>query len=251
MDKGDGNRTVDPLSGDALARMDEVSRDYVLKRGKLLSQYVERMNRLRLGPELDALEMQYLKECADLRTQYLATTLNGTKISGEETMLEENIPAELNAFLGKPGEAVPAVDPADLKAVWMYCQETRAQHPQAFVGYSVEIFRQLCSPNADLKAVWYRSTMLGLLEAMLESACAGGKLTENAFTVVAQMQLQWMGVGTVHRGLPFDVGEFLGQVHGLSLYRSEERKEFPVHQGSCITLVRKESEPERKHSGRM
>jgi hypothetical protein len=214
MDKDDRNRSVDPFSGDALARMDEVSREYVLKRGKILSKYVERMNGLRLGPELDALEIQYQKECADLYTQY---AIEMTKRVGEKTMLEESIP-ELDGFIGKPGEAVPAVDPADLKAVWAYQQETAARYPQGGVFTGMGVLKHLCSPGADVRAVWYRSMMLGLLERMLESAWPGGKPSEAAFTVTSRMELKWMGVGVPSRGLPFDVGEFLGQVHGLSQY---------------------------------
>ena len=58
----------------------------------------------------------------------------------EEHMPEVDMP-ELNAFLGKPGDAVPTIDPAGLKAVWTHYQEMRAQHPQAFVGTGIEIFR--------------------------------------------------------------------------------------------------------------
>jgi hypothetical protein len=214
MDKDDRNRTVDPFSGDALARMDEVSREYVLKRGKILSKYVERMNGLRLGPELDALEIQYQKECADLYTQY---AIEMTKRVGEKTMLEESIP-ELDSFIGKPGDLVPVVAPADLKALWTYSQDLRAENPTGGVGTGIEIFRQMCSPGANTGAVWYRCQMLGLLAMMLESAWVGGKLTEAAFTVAAQMELKRMGFGVAQKGLPFDVGEFLGQVYGLSQY---------------------------------
>jgi hypothetical protein len=43
-------------------------------------------------------------------------------------------------------------------------------------------------------------------------------LTDAVFTVAAQMELKRMGFGIAQKGLPFDVGEFLGQVHGLSQY---------------------------------
>jgi hypothetical protein len=214
VDKDDRNRTVDPFSGDALARMDEVSREYVLKRGKILSKYVERMNGLRLGPELDALEIQYQKECADLYTQY---AIEMTKRVGEKTMLEESIP-ELDSFIGKPGEAVPAVDPADMKAVWAYQQETAARYPQGGVFTGMGVLKHLCSPGADIRAVSYRSMMLGLLELMLESAWPGGKPSESTFKVASRTELRWMAVGVPSRGLPFDVQTFLGEVRGEAMY---------------------------------
>jgi hypothetical protein len=242
----------DPFSGDALARMDEVSRDYILKRGKLLSKYIDRMNGLRLGPELDALEIQCQKECADLYTQYLiemtkrsqedavqknmgqggrdafsrgvnwrrgGTSNAGTKISGEKTMLAENIP-ELDRLVGKPGDAVPVVDPADLKVLWTYSQELRAKYPNGGVATGIEVFKHMCSPGADTRAVSYRCQMLGLLELMLEFAWPGGQPSEAAFKVASRMALRWMSVGVPQKGLAFDLEGFLAEVQGELMYNA-------------------------------
>lgn len=126
----------------------------------------------------------------------------------EENMPEQREP-EFDQLFGKPGESVPTVAPADLKALWTYGQELRVQHPNAHVGTDIKIFKHICSPGADTAAVWYRCSMLSLLEAMLESTWSGGQLSETALTVAAQMELKWMGVGKTHPGLPFDVGSFL------------------------------------------
>ena len=141
-------------------------------------------------------------------------------------MAEEKTPeqsrSELDNLFGKAGELVPAVDPADLKALWTYGQELRVQYPNGGVGTDIKIFKHMCSPGADTGAVWYRCAMLSLLEGMLESAWPGGQLSETALTVAAQIELKWMGVGKAHHELPFDVGNFLAQVHGMSLYNSTQ-----------------------------
>ena len=136
----------------------------------------------------------------------------------EESLPNDHMP-ELDLLIGKADDPVPSVDPADLKKLWTYSQEVRAKYGNRCVATGIEVLKLMCSPGADTRAVSYRCSMLGLLEMMLESAWAGGQLSENAFTVAAQMELKWMGVGEVYRGLPFDAGEFLGQVHGVSLYK--------------------------------
>jgi hypothetical protein len=133
-------------------------------------------------------------------------------------MFEENIP-ELAAFIGKAGDLVPAVDPADLKALWQHDQELRAQYPNGGVATGIEFLKRIISPGADTGAVTYRCQMLGLLAMVLEPAWPGGQLSEAAFEAAAQIELKWMGVGVPQKGLPFDAEEFLAQVHGMSLYK--------------------------------
>jgi hypothetical protein len=75
-------------------------------------------------------------------------------------------------------------------------------------------WKRLCSPGADIRAVSYRCSMLGLLEMMLRAAWTGGELSENAFKVAAMMDLDWMAVGVVQNGLPFSLEGFLAEVKG-------------------------------------
>jgi hypothetical protein len=117
---------------------------------------------------------------------------------------------EINGFIGKAGEPVPVVDVADIKVMWTHSQELKAQHPGGST-VSVDIWKQLCSPGADVRAVFYRCSMLGLLEMMLRAAWTGGELSENAFKVVATMDLDWMQVGVVQNGLPFNLEGFLAE----------------------------------------
>jgi hypothetical protein len=119
--------------------------------------------------------------------------------------------SELDALIGKAGEPVPVVDAADIKVMWTYGLELKAQHPGG-VAVGMDVWKQLCSPGADIRAVAYRYGMLGLLEMMLRAAWTGGELSENAFKVAARMDLVWMPVGVVRNGLPFSLEGFLAEV---------------------------------------
>jgi hypothetical protein len=138
----------------------------------------------------------------------------------EERMPDEHIP-ELDLFIGKAGDAVPAVDPADLKQLWTYSQELRAKYPNGGIATGIEVLKHMCSPGADTRAVSYRCQMLGLLELMLESAWPGGQPSESAFKVAARMELRWMGVGVPQKGLPFDAERFLAEIRGESMYGAQ------------------------------
>jgi hypothetical protein len=41
---------------------------------------------------------------------------------------------DLSELLGKPGESVPVVAAADIKAMWAYCQTPKAEHPEYAEG---------------------------------------------------------------------------------------------------------------------
>lgn len=96
--------------------------------------------------------------------------------------------------------------------MWDHLQELKAQHPRGGVGVEVGIWKQLCSPGADIRAVSYRCQMLGLLEIMLRAAWTGGELSANAFKVAARMDTHWMAVDVVQNVSPFSVEGFLGEV---------------------------------------
>jgi hypothetical protein len=119
---------------------------------------------------------------------------------------------DLSELLGKPGESVPVVDAADLKTMWTYCQQLKAEHPEGGVAVGVSVWKQLLAPGVDIKAVGYRFGTLSILDRMLRPAWAGGAPTENAFKVAAKMDLNWARVGVVRNGLPFNLEGFLAEV---------------------------------------
>ena len=116
--------------------------------------------------------------------------------------------SEVDDFFGKPGESVPVVDAADIKAMWAYCQKLRSEHPECAgggVAIGMCVWKQILAPGVDIRAVNYRFSMLGLLEVMLQAAWTLGEPTENTFKVVARMDLKWAQVGVPQNGLPFEL----------------------------------------------
>jgi hypothetical protein len=95
----------------------------------------------------------------------------------------------------------------------------------------VGIWKQLCSPGADIRAVSYRCQMLGLLEIMLRAAWTGGELSANAFKVAARMDTHWMAAGVVQnvRTCPRSVWRgFLGKCLQKRSATLKQRREHPL-----------------------
>lgn len=114
----------------------------------------------------------------------------------------------LEAMIGKPGEAVPVVEVEDIKAVYRLHQELGARHPGKQVAVGMSLLQSAC-PEADIRAVAYRCSMLQMLERLLQPAWDGGQLSENSFKAAAKLDLEWMPVGVVKKGLPLDLEMFL------------------------------------------
>jgi len=131
----------------------------------------------------------------------------------------------LSELFGKPGDPVPAVDPADLATVWEVGQEANAHareiglKPGQTVGVDIGIYKSVCQPGADVRAACFRLMMtqaLGMMEhkelAHLEE---NEQLRDAVFKVAARFPMRWVGEGPMH-GLPFDVEAFLRDVQGES-----------------------------------
>lgn len=134
----------------------------------------------------------------------------------------------LQQFIGKPGTPVPEVDPADVKAVWAYGQDTRRQYPKGRVFTTMEVFGSVCKPGANISAVVYRAQKLGMLrqivsmlsESAHESACEFKRLVplldeklEASSAVAATIPMEWIGVAVPREGLPFDLDDYLRRIH--------------------------------------
>jgi len=107
---------------------------------------------------------------------------------------------------GKPGEAVPQVDADDVKTVWDYAEETQKTTPGCVI--SVNIFEMLCKPGADVRAVCYRVSLLELALQFAKEQLAPWSL-DSLLRAIATAPMEWMEVGVVRDGLPFDFEEFL------------------------------------------
>jgi len=114
------------------------------------------------------------------------------------------------------GDAVAEVDPDDLRNVWKMTREVQAHNQGQSVALSAAMYQSMCSPGADVMAVWCRASMLGMLQmlpgALLKPWTNNGVLDAAVFQIAAKFPMKKMGVGVVHQGPPFDVQAFLKQI---------------------------------------
>ena len=117
---------------------------------------------------------------------------------------------------GNPGEPVPPVEMADLKAVWAIYNEIKSRHPEEKVAVGSPLIEEACSAGADTPAVMYRLWMLGFLETQPGNLLARWKekehLDDAVFRIIARVPMKWMEMGVVQSALPFDVQSFLEEL---------------------------------------
>jgi hypothetical protein len=108
---------------------------------------------------------------------------------------------------------VPPVDPSDLKIAWKRGQELRAQYGSEPTVVSHDL-RGTCSPEADVIAVWYRASMLGLLAERvgLLPPEMPSEVRDVVFNVVAKFPMKHMESGVQYHGSPVDVEGFVKQI---------------------------------------
>jgi hypothetical protein len=119
---------------------------------------------------------------------------------------------------------IPTVDPVDLKSVWAMLEELKRDFEKRVpdhasnqsIGIGVDCYERVCSPGADVGAVWYRVSMLGLLQMMGkeagEPALSGltdDKPSDAVFRALATLPMTGMNPGVTHDGLPFDPAELV------------------------------------------
>src|ERR1700693_4732467 len=130
-------------------------------------------------------------------------------------MDETEAVAKLHAIVsGAPGEPVPQVDPEDVKAVWKLGQEVKRDHPDGGVAIGMAIFEHTCKPGAIVKAVIYRTNKIEILRMLASEVMEPlihDKL-DTVFQAAAQIPMEWIGVGVVRQGLPFDFEDFMRRV---------------------------------------
>jgi hypothetical protein len=120
---------------------------------------------------------------------------------------------EAPEFGGEPGQPVPEVDPADVRSVWKIQQDVQARHPGQQVATGLGILQNACKPGADIYAVSYRTSQLFLIQLVApdkwQVITRNGEPPEAVFGAAAKIPLEWMGVGKLRKGLPFDLDAFL------------------------------------------
>ena len=117
------------------------------------------------------------------------------------------------SFGGNAGEPVPEVDPQDFKTFWHQARDFQAKYPgqrgQHATGFDVK--KAMCRPGANVQAVWYRSSMIWVLNQFAQGQLApwvkDEQVSDAVFQTMATIPMEWVGPGR-QKGLPFDVEEF-------------------------------------------
>ena len=127
----------------------------------------------------------------------------------DEKFLNVDWTQEPPRFGGEPGEPVPAVDPEDVKTVWQIGRDAQASNGCG-VAIGADLVEQACKPGAEIVAVSYRASFIWLMSFMApEDLRFVGQPSDEVFHAAAKVTAEWMGVGIVRDGPPFDVNEFL------------------------------------------
>jgi hypothetical protein len=107
-------------------------------------------------------------------------------------------------------DPVAAVAPADLKSVWAMQDDVQARSPGQRVAISAGLWKSACSPGADVGAVFFRVSMLRILQRLSGSGelispwLHDGKPDDAVFRVVATVPMTGLQLGTPRQGFPFD-----------------------------------------------
>ena len=123
----------------------------------------------------------------------------------------------LHDFFGARGNDVAAVNPDDLRNIWTMMRGLEA-HAQAGQSESISggLYESACSPGANVVAVWYRASILGVLQTLpgnpLTPWSREDELDDAVFQIAATFPMKKLPVGLVKNGLPFDVQELVKQI---------------------------------------
>ena len=123
----------------------------------------------------------------------------------------------LHDFFGARGTDVAAVNPNDLRNVWTMMRDLPARAQAGQSGcISSGLYESACSPGANVLAVWYRASILGVLQTLpgnpLTPWSHEGELDDAVFQIAARFPMKKLPVGLVKNGLPFDVQELVKQI---------------------------------------
>ncbi|PYV71377.1 MAG: hypothetical protein DMG96_28940 [Acidobacteria bacterium] len=129
------------------------------------------------------------------------------------TKFEGKIVAQPPKLGGNVGEPVPEVDPKDVQSVWKMQREIEERNPGQQVATGVSLLKAVCKPDTNVEAVSYRASQLFLLRIIAPEQWAqltsDGQPTDSVFAAAAKVPMEWMGVGIVRQGPPFNFEEFL------------------------------------------
>src|SRR5260370_72732 len=111
----------------------------------------------------------------------------------------------LHDFFGARGNDVAAVNPDDLRNVWTMMRDLQARDLEGQIGsISSGLYEGACSSGANVVAVWYRASILGVLQMLpgnpLTPWSHEGKLDDAVFQIAATFPMKKLPrSGSPHR----------------------------------------------------
>ena len=94
---------------------------------------------------------------------------------------------------------MPEVEPEELKAIWQMARDLQARHTDQNVGIGFEAMKAVCKPGANAQAVWYRSSMIWVLNQFAQEQMASW-IEEGRFRMLSFERWQpfrWNGSDTL------------------------------------------------------
>lgn len=124
-------------------------------------------------------------------------------------------PETLFANIAPKDGLVETVEPSDLKAVWKMVEEMRGQRDSnEHIAIDARMYANACSPGANVLAVWYRASFLGLIakQTGLLAPEVPDDVADVVFKIAASFPMKPIQPGVVSKGLPLDVEAFVKQI---------------------------------------
>ena len=103
----------------------------------------------------------------------------------------------------------PEVSAVDLRAVWTKIRDVQA-HGKPGELTSLD-FRPICSPDANVQAVWARTLILQILNHVVPGWSKNANM-DKVFELAARFPMKIMEPGVQYDEPPFDVREFMKQL---------------------------------------
>jgi hypothetical protein len=115
-------------------------------------------------------------------------------------------------FFPGPGP-VPAVEAADLEAIWNLQNDMQAGHPGASISFDIRTHLRASRPDADAVSAWYRLSILAILQYLKRTGglelrwLSDGKPSQAVFKALAIVPMTSIPVGKPTSQLPVDLDE--------------------------------------------
>ena len=128
----------------------------------------------------------------------------------------EELPEPFQEIL--KGGPIPPVDAEDLKRAWGCYQEAQ-KRAKGSVAIGFSVLAAVCSPGANISAIWNRHSMLSMLLLspghLLDPWRHGEEVDDAVFRIAATFPMEGMQRGVTYPGWPLDVDAFIEHLRSV------------------------------------